>query len=75
MESIHNLVASIQLRQSDNRSCPAILQNRKFQRRHLFLSELCSSRSNGNWNVTGGTGAAVDDYALALAGAVLVVQE
>jgi hypothetical protein len=32
-------------------------------------------RSNGTWNVTGGTGAAVDDYALALAGAVLVAQD
>lgn len=32
-------------------------------------------RPNGTWNVTGGTGAAVDDYALALAGAVLVAQD
>lgn len=32
-------------------------------------------RANGTWNVTGGTGAAVDDYALALAGAVLVAQD
>lgn len=32
-------------------------------------------RANGTWNVTGGTGAAVDDYALALAGAVFVAQD
>lgn len=32
-------------------------------------------RSNGTWNVSGGTGAAVDDYALALAGAVLIARE
>lgn len=32
-------------------------------------------RSNGTWNVTGGTGVAVDDYALALAGAALVARD
>jgi hypothetical protein len=32
-------------------------------------------RPNGTWNVTGGAGAAVDDYALALAGAVLVASD
>lgn len=32
-------------------------------------------RANGTWNVTGGTGAAVDDYALALAGAVLIARQ
>lgn len=31
--------------------------------------------ANGTWNVTGGTSVAVDDYALALAGAVLVAQD
>ncbi len=30
---------------------------------------------NAGWSVTGGTGAAVDDYALALAGAVLIAQD
>lgn len=32
-------------------------------------------RANGTWNVTGGTGTAVDDYALALAGAVLIARQ
>lgn len=32
-------------------------------------------RSGGTWDVSGGTGAAVDDYAAALAGAVLVAKQ
>jgi hypothetical protein len=32
-------------------------------------------RPSGIWSVTGGTGAAVDDFALAVAGAVVKVQE
>ena len=32
-------------------------------------------RANGTWDVTGGAGAAVDDYAAALAGAVLTAQK
>jgi hypothetical protein len=32
-------------------------------------------RANGTWDVTGGTGAGVDDFAAALAGAVLVAQK
>lgn len=32
-------------------------------------------RSNGTWNVTGGIGAAVDDFAAALAGAVLIATQ
>ncbi len=32
-------------------------------------------RANGTWDVTGGTGASVDDFAAALAGAVLVAQK
>lgn len=32
-------------------------------------------RPNGTWSVSGGTGAAVDDFALALAGAVLVASD
>jgi len=31
-------------------------------------------RSNGTWDVTGGSGAAVDDFASALAGCVLVAK-
>ncbi len=31
-------------------------------------------RANGTWDVTGGTGASVDDFAAALAGAVLIAQ-